>query len=180
MMSRQRFALAAVVAGLALSSSAFAADGTITFTGAITDTTCAVSVGGTGNANATITLPTVQTTSLPAVGATAGTTPFDIVLSGCTGGTLNTASTHFESGSTVDSATGRLHNTSGSASGVQLQLLNASHGSIVAGGASQNDVPVSITSGTGTLSYYVQYYANAGAVTSGSVGSYVDYSISYQ
>jgi len=180
MMSRQRFALAAMVAGLALSSSAAAADGTITFTGAITDTTCTVSVNGSGT-SASVLLPTVQTSALTATGATAGTTPFDIVLSGCTGGTLNTASTHFESGTNVDASSGRLNNSNvaGSASNVQLQLLNASHGAIAAGAASQNDLPVSITSGGGTLSYYVQYYAT-GAATSGSVSSYVDYSISYQ
>ena len=168
--------LAAAFAGLVVSASATAADGTITFNGLITDNTCEVSVNSSG-ANGTVMLPTIQASALPSVGSTAGTVPFNILLSNCAGTTLNTASTFFEAGASVDSSTGRL-DTTGSADNVQLQLLNSAHGVIAAGAITQNDVPVDISSGSGTLDYYVQYYAT-GAVVPGTVTSMVNFSIVY-
>jgi type 1 fimbria pilin len=76
--------------GLA-SLGAHAADGTITITGTITDTTC--SINGTkagGDASKQITLDPVTASSLAALGQTAGTSkPTDLAfkLSGCTTGT---------------------------------------------------------------------------------------------
>jgi len=172
--------LAAVIA-LACAGSAQAADGTITINGQITDVTCNVAVNG-GTQNATVTLPTVSTSSLDAAGKTAGATPFNITLSGCvsaTGGTLNTASTWFEPGATVDSTTGRLI-SNGTVNNVQVELLSSSMTAIKAGAATQHDTPVSISSGTGTLSYYAQYHATNGAATAGSVTASVQYTIVYQ
>lgn len=166
---------AAVV--LALAGSANAADGNIVITGEITDTTCNISVNGAGN-NATVVLPTVSADSLSAAGATAGATPFSITLSGCSGSSLNTASTWFEPGPTVDGTTGRLNNT-GDAENVQVELLNSDLDSIVVGSPSQNDVPVDISGGSGTLNYYARYYATD-AAEAGTVNTFLQYTVIYE
>ncbi|ETV21137.1 fimbrial protein [Pseudomonas aeruginosa] len=170
--------LASAIA-LAFSGSANAIDGTITITGEITDTTCSISVNG-ASASGAVSLPAVSTSSLSTAGMTAGTTPFSIALSGCSGSALSTARTWFEPGVNVDSTTGRLNNT-GSATNVQVQLLNKNLGAIVAGGANvatQNDVGEDISSGSGTLNYYAQYYATS-AATAGAVTTSVEYTIVY-
>lgn len=171
--------LLAAVIGMTFAGSALAADGTITINGTITDTTCDISVNNQDK-NATVTLPTISVSALPAVGATAGATPFSIALTNCAGPTLNTASTFFEAGANVDQTTGRLNNSaSGTATNVQVQLLNANQGAIMAGSAhSQGDVTVDISSGGGVMNYFARYYAN-GVVTPGTVNTQVDYTIIY-
>nr|WP_219816766.1 fimbrial protein [Citrobacter amalonaticus] len=173
-----------MVATSAFTVSAFAADGTITINGQITDTTCTISVDG-GSNDATVTLPTVSASTLSSPGATAGATPFTISLSNCSGTSINTASTYFEPGAYVDSTTGRLNIDSTAADAatfVQVQLLNADRNAIVAGASAangQNDIPVSIASGNGTLNYFAQYYAT-GTSTAGSVTTQVDYTMVYE
>jgi len=169
--------VAAAIA-LACAGSAQAADGTITINGQITDVTCNIAVNN-GSNNATVTLPTVSTSALAAADQTAGATPFKIALSGCSGGTMNTASAWFEPGANVDSTTGRLK-SNGTATHVQVELLNSGMSPIAAGAATQNDTPVNISGGTGTLSYYAQYHATGGAATAGSVTTSVQYTIQYQ
>ncbi|QXD01094.1 fimbrial protein [Klebsiella sp. PL-2018] len=167
-----------------ITTSAFAVDGTITINGHITDTTCSISVND-GSNNATVTLPTVSSTTLATPGATAGATPFTISLSNCSGESLNTASTYFEPGAYVDSTTGRLNidsTAADAATGVQIQLLNANRKAIVAGTSitnGQNDIPVDISSKKGTLNYFAQYYAT-GASTAGSVTTQVDFTMVYE
>lgn len=174
----------ALVATSAVTASAFAVDGTITINGKITDTTCTISVDG-GSNDATVTLPTVSASALNAAGQTAGATPFNISLSNCTGSILNMASTYFEPGTYVDSETGRLNidtTAAGAANNVQVELLNADMNAIVAGASvtnGQNDVPVDISAGSGTLNYYAQYYAT-GVSTAGTVTTQVDYTMTYE
>ena len=62
-------------------SSAFAADGTITINGLVTDNTCVVTTPQ--GKDLTVTLPTVSKLSLASDGATAGRTPFTLGLSNC-------------------------------------------------------------------------------------------------
>lgn len=174
----------ALVISSAFTASVLAADGTITINGKITDTTCTISVDG-GSNDATVTLPTVSSSSLAAPGQTAGATPFNISLSNCSGTSLGTVSTYFEPGAYVDSVTGRLNidtTASDAATNVQVQLLNSERNAIVAGASvanGQNDVPVDISSGSGTLNYFAQYYATD-ASTAGSVTTQVDYTMTYQ
>ncbi|HYG42881.1 MAG TPA: fimbrial protein, partial [Bordetella sp.] len=139
---------AAAFAAMAVSSSAFAVDGTINFEGLISDVTCAISVNGATN-NATVTMPKASIAALPATGSTAGVTPFNITLSGCAGTTLDTAHTHFEMGPSVDATTGHLNNVTGTASNVQVQLLNALSAPIAVGQPNQADAAVDISSGAG-------------------------------
>ncbi|MEB8290185.1 type 1 fimbrial protein [Klebsiella michiganensis] len=168
----------------AFTTSALAVDGTITINGKITDTTCTISVDG-GSKDATVTLPTVSASTLSANGQTAGATPFKISLSDCSGTSMNTASTYFEPGAYVDNVTGRLNidtTASDAATNVQVELLNAERNAIVAGASvanGQNDIPVDISGGSGTLNYFAQYHAT-GAAGAGSVTTQVDYTMVYE
>lgn len=136
--------------------------------------------------SSTIALPTVSTSALP-MGKTAGTTPFSIALAGCPSG-LTMASAYFESAATVDTATGNLLNNNGTASNVEVQLLNgtgssnASAGSAINLGAAagaQNSGQYPITGGAGTMNYYARYVAIGAGAGPGSVNTSVMFTIDY-
>ena len=173
---------AALIAGLGIAAfapqTASATDGTITFNGTVTAGTCSTITAGTANV---VTLPTVSTTTLNAAGATAGSTLFNIVVSGCSGGTPAIASvaTNFEVGSGVNAA-GRIINTGAAgtaATGVDLQLTDI-NGTAINIGSSSPSTPVALASGGATMPFYVRYYATA-AATAGAVKGTVAYSVVY-
>ncbi|MFZ0871761.1 MAG: fimbrial protein [Rhodanobacter sp.] len=174
-------ALVAVMGVVAFApQNAKASDGTITFNGKITAQTCTISGNG-GPASFTVQLPTVSTSSLTAAKETAGATPFNIALTACSPDSGN-VSTYFEAGSTIDTVTGNLLNATGSATNVEVGLLNSDSSVISLGKAQagQNSATVAIASGAATLNYIAQYVATNGAAGAGTVASTVTYSMSYQ
>jgi len=168
-------ALAAILGTAAFSASAV--DGTITISGNINASTCKIN-GANSPAAIAVTLPTVSTTSLTAAGQTAGRTAFNLALSGC--GALTKAQTYFEPGPTI-MADGNLKNSSGTATGVEVQLLNGDFSSINLAGAagSQASQQATLASGAGTLNYYAQYFATA-AAGAGTVSTTVQFTMLYQ
>ena len=160
-------------------SSAFAADGTITINGLVTDSTCVINAG---TPDFVVTLPTVNKSALANAGQTAGRTAFAINLTGCTPET--NVATYFEPGSTVDLATGRLNTAAGagSADEVQVQLLGSNNlpiSLLATNGVPQtNSQSVATTSGAAELNYYAEYYAT-GTATPGTVNTSVQYTIIY-
>lgn len=180
-MSKKTFSILLATAGVVTAaSSAQAADGTITITGEITAQTCTISGDG-GGKDFTVTLPNVSTSALSVAGSTAGRKPFRIALSNCSPNSGN-ASVYFEPGTTVNTQTGQLFNTTGTAKNVEVGLLNKDGSNIKLGAAQaqQNSQVVPVSGGTATLDYYAQYIATGGASTSGTVGTSVMYSVSYQ
>mgnify|MGYP003582572685 CR=1 FL=1 len=181
MMKKFTLAASALIIGL---SSAYAADGTITINGQVTDQTCTITTPA--GKDFTVTLPTVSKSTLNASGKTAGRTPFEIQLSNCSVGSV---ATYFEPGVAVDLGTGRLKNQSTSnpaATGVQVQLLgdNAEFlpiKGISPGSAQSNSQWKTITTaGEGaTLNYFAEYYAT-GAATAGEVKTLVEYTLMYK
>lgn len=174
-------ALAVLIAATA-TSAAMASDGTINFNGELKAETCKVSVNGGSATGTTVTLPTLSSNLLATAGQVAGATNFLIQLSECDA-SINTAAAYFEAGSTVDPLSGNLKNTTGGATKVQLQLLDATNGSAIKAGS---DTQVTSTSRiavasdrTAVLPYSVQYYSQ-GSATPGTVVSAVTYSINYQ
>jgi major type 1 subunit fimbrin (pilin) len=176
-MKNQHIVLSVITAAAALlSTGAQATDGTVTFTGAVTATTCTVNAG---SPSFTVTLPTVSVSALSTAGATAGSTAFQIALTACTAGA--SVSTYFEPGATVDSTTSRLKNA-GTATNVQVGLLNGDDSSAILAGAaqaSQNSHSTPITAGAATLKYFAQYVANGAAAGAGSVSASVTYTLIY-
>src|SRR4051812_3399830 len=134
----KRAAVAASVAAvMGLPMSGLASDGTITFTGAVTGSSCTINVNGSAAASTTVALPTVDTAALTDVSprTTAGGTFFNVALSGCTGvdddgagpGAAPTnVQIYFEAGPNVDENTGGLINVAAAGSNVEVKLYNAS------------------------------------------------------
>lgn len=172
-------AAATITAAALLPGVSHASDGTITFNGMVTATTCDVSINGQGP-SPTITLPTVQASALPA-GATAGQTPFTFSLTNCTGGTSTEVAAYFEIGPNVNQTTGNLRNSGGTAANVEVGLLNSDFSGIPLHVSPQNILYVPITSGAATLTYIAQYVADAAAAAGpGNVNTSVTYSLTYQ
>jgi major type 1 subunit fimbrin (pilin) len=175
---------------------ASAADGKITFNGEITNVTCTITGGGaaTGSGDITVKLPTVSASALSKDGATAGNTPFSLVLSGanCTDG--KTAALWVETNQTpaLDNATNALRNQqSGGATNVEVRMLNAANNNPILLGINDyvangqqviaaNNQPAAIIAGnTATLNYVAQYLAVGAASTPGLVTTYLTYSMQY-
>jgi major type 1 subunit fimbrin (pilin) len=198
----KRAMLVGVATALVLPPAGRASDGTITFTGAVTASTCTLSINGLVNAGtATVALPTVDTAALTGAGAatsTAAGTFFSIGVSNCTAANdlgaaapNGAAPTHvqiyFEAGPTVDETTGGLINTTGAGySNVEVKLYNAS-GSTVVGtqimpGTGTNQ-PTELLIGVGGTQWFYAGYATTGAgaggATAGAVNTQVTYSLIY-
>jgi major type 1 subunit fimbrin (pilin) len=171
---------AALIAGFGIAAlapqAARATDGTITFAGKIVANTCTIastSVGGSGTASFTVTLPTVAAGALgTTAGTVAGTTPFSINLSACT--STGTVKTYFEPGATIK-ANGHL--TAGLAN-LDLQLLNAGQAPIDLS-TQAGTTTATIATGAATLNYFAQYYNTGGTVATGNVASSVNYTVVY-
>jgi P pilus assembly protein, pilin FimA len=155
-------------------------DGTITITGQVVAQTCKVDGNSYGTSdNVAVTLPSVLTTQLASSGQVAQKTPFAINVTGCDPALSNVQT--FFSGTNIDTTTGNLSNT-GSASNVQVQLLNSTSAAMTLNGASaiaQNSPVVTLSSGAATLNYYAQYYAT-GATGAGAVNTSVAFTLIYQ
>jgi major type 1 subunit fimbrin (pilin) len=182
-------ALAVVTGGLLgiASLGAQAADGTITFTGTLSNQTCSINGTASGSpANLSVTLPTVPAGTLSATGAIAGTTSptaIQFALTGCTGGAAK-AIASFENSPVVDQTTGYLVNQAGTspAANVQVRLLSTAMQPINIVTNSNNALATNgaaITGGAANLQYYAQYYAT-GKATAGAVSTQVQYTMQYQ
>ncbi|MGX5731388.1 fimbrial protein [Pseudoxanthomonas beigongshangi] len=167
----------AALASLAPSIS-HAENGKITFTGVIKAQTCKINETS-GGPSFTVTLPKVSTAALANGGASAGKTPFSISLTNCSPGTGNVF-THFETGDTINTASGNMTNKQGTATNVEVSVLNSDYSKVWLGGANENSKPVALKAGEATLKYYAHYQAVGSAATVGTVRSSVMYSIQYQ
>ena len=173
---------ALLAAAMLASPSAHASDGTITITGQVTANTCTINAGGTSSANATLVLPTVSTAALSTVGSKAGATPLTISFSGCSTG-LTGATVYFEASGIEDFTSGCLSNTAtASASNVEACVMNLDGSSAVLGkpSGSQGVTTATLTSGAGSQTFLVAYYAANAAATAGAFSSQVTYSVIYQ
>ncbi len=167
------------------SQSAFASDGTINFTGSITSQTCSINgAAADGNRNINVTLPKTPHSSLAALNAVAGETPFSIALTGCTPAT-GTVATRFESGANVDATSGELLTSgAGGTTSLHVQLLNETRGVINIGApdVSQNSTAKAIPAGGAvTLNYFARYKRAAAlpVLGTGAIASSVTYSLIY-
>lgn len=155
-----------------VSASVMAADGTITFNGEITDTTCNVT---TASKNLTVDLPTVSTTALAAAGDTAGNTSFTLDLQNCSANGVNVAA-NFESLTNGDATNGNINPTQAPA-GVQIRLADAAGTQ-----AKVNGLPVGakqITNGSAQLEYQAFYFAKTPVTNAGQVVAQVNYTLVY-
>lgn len=187
-MKKLNFAYAAVVMAIAFGQQAMASDGTINFTGKVTDVTCVVSTNDT-QGTAIVLLPTVGVNAFNnEAEKTAGATPFTISLSDCgnaSGGDISGAknvAVYFEQGGTINTS-GRLNNTAADgAKNVDIALYLASNDKDP---LDLREIPgdgyTTIEDGgtTAKMDFLAKYYSTSTAVEAGDVTSNVTYSIVY-
>ena len=177
---RQFMFKAAAVAALASAAvAANAADGTITISGTVVSNTCVVNVNGSGT-SPTVSLPKVAATSLGAAGATAGTTPFTIGVTGCGGVAINTQP-YFEPAASGSSAMANGRLTSTGVANVDIEILNSAGNSVSLGSApgAQNVPVVATAAGSATHTFYARYYARATVSATGAVTASLAYTMTY-
>lgn len=194
----KKILLASLIAGASLSSTAFAYDGQVTFTGEIVNSTCVVETDD-NSGNQTVALPKIAASALSEAGRVAGTTPFDIKIKDC-GTTSKTVKALFENDTAVDAATGVLNVTATVTDGlnspeqVGVQLLNAnlepiniaeskvkaSTNNLAADGKTFAIGTDGENSGKATLRYYARYYAKAKVTGFGKFTTVANYSIQYE
>lgn len=188
---KRAVAAAGIAAAITAPLSGLASDGTLTFTGAVTGSSCTISVNG-GGADATIALPTVDTAALDnSAGKTeAGGTFFNIALSDCNaeddfgGAEPTNVRIYFEAGENVDENTGGLINLAPSGSNVEVKLYNASQGTVVGTqitpGKSTVQAPLQAIGDDVTHWFFAVYSTQRnGAASAGAVSTSITYSVIY-
>lgn len=142
----------------------------VTSSTAFRTVTCSVL---SGTENQTVYLPTVTTRSLGAVGQTAGQTPFQIKMS-CAPGVKVSISLQSAAG---DSGVSTVLASTGSSTGVGVQVLDANHTAIA---MSEIHNVINATTGDTTIYFYAQYYRLASTLKPGPVNAAAIYTMSYQ
>lgn len=189
-MSKKKYlfiSLVAVIAGSS-TSAVTANDGTITFSGSISDATCVISGGDDSNQNQgssfTVHMPAVSTSALHKAGQFAGDTRFYINLSGTNCPNGKVANVVFERAQSVniDSTNGYLRNTatSGAALNTFIRVLNKDKEWLDLRNLNAAHQPITINENKAQFQYWGQYAAVGGAATAGTVSTDVVYSISYR
>lgn len=166
-----------------LSTAVYSADGVITITGKVLDTTC--TLGGSSGDYA-VTLPTVGKTALSVANRTAGDTAFKIELTTCP--ESSGISAFFDNTIGDVNASGRLVNMltgSDAAINVDVQLLNAS-GTVMnlkqgtaTSQSSTKVLGVTLNSDV-NLEFKARYYATAPVTQGGNVTARAVYTIIYE
>jgi len=186
----KKIILSSLLAVAAAPIASQAANGTITFVGSVTPQTCTINGG---SPDFTVNMPKVPTSALSAAGQVAGQQldSIKIILTNCSQNGAAPAANgavraFFEGGSTVDITTHRLKNATGTATNVQVGLVNSDGTDIAVGSAAgaQNTAYVPLVGAAGaagaTLVYGSKYVATGGAATAGTVLTTVQYSLDFQ
>ncbi|HXC58911.1 MAG TPA: fimbrial protein [Steroidobacteraceae bacterium] len=161
------------------SMSGLASDGTITFTGAVTENTCMVRVNGAGSGDGAVALPVVDADALSIARARkspAAGTYFNISVSQCTAN--RTVAAYFEAGPNVDAATHALINTG--TSNVEVKLYEASSPGMVGSPISPGTTAATQAAvGAGAWHFYAGYSLADGEARPGTVSTSITYSLVY-
>ncbi|NIY47842.1 fimbrial protein [Cedecea colo] len=185
-MKTLNFSTLGCVIALAFSSvsAAHAADGTVNFTGTITDAGCNAFVNGSGAKTADVNLGKVLKSAFKGVGSTvdgaASTTGFTIELNDCP--TTVTSATFKFDGENVngDDKILALTAAEGAATGVGIQLYDKNR-SILQLAKASAAYPI-VNKGTGTsnvLPFYAKYIQTLGTVTTGPANAVATFTVNY-
>ena len=164
-----------------LSPAAFAADGTITFTGTITTNTCKIDgAESVGVANKSVNLGDVPASALATEGEVAGNQAFSLVLTDCSVGSNASVAARFES-LTLGTTDGYLAlDATSTAENVRIGIYDTSGTIQPVNGIVPTSSYVTLgEDGDATLNY-VAAYNSTGTPVAGSANSQVSYTLSYQ
>lgn len=163
-----------VAAAVLLTSGAYAADGTINFTGSVVNGSCQVSSGTDGVQ--TVDLGNVSASSLAKSGQVAGGTAFSISLTGC--GKATKVAIKFD-GDVADANNTILNLTSGqTATNVGVSIYSHSDGTTPITFFSSRDQVTTGDDGNATFDYIAKYVAT-GVAGAGTANSSATFTIMY-
>ncbi|EOI2493050.1 MULTISPECIES: fimbrial protein [Enterobacter] len=173
---KKNIIVAAFTATVALSmSNAFAAAGTVNFTGEILDAACTVDVG---SQNQTVELGKYNKSEFSAAGDTTAAKKFNIVLKDCPD-TITAAHVAFDG--KPDATDSNLlaidSSVSGAATGVAINLMTADKADLGLHG--DNGYRYTLTTDDNTLDFYAQYKSTSDTVTAGPANSVANFSVVY-
>jgi major type 1 subunit fimbrin (pilin) len=173
---------ALLIAGLA-APSAFATDGTINFTGEITNVSCTVSGEGGIGPDFTVSLNGVDASKFAGIGTRVGETGFRIYIGKpneqtCTDGT-NVWASFDPDNNLTDPTTGMVKVATGTAKGVQFRLMNENQEPIDIWG-DQKVVKKVVASNQAVLAHVVAFEQTEAAVAPGLAGGSVKYTIRFE
>ncbi|HVI56691.1 MAG TPA: fimbrial protein [Luteibacter sp.] len=175
--------LSALLIAGAAAPSAFASAGTITFDGEITNVSCSVSGEGGVGPNFTVNLAGVDASKFTGIGTRVGETGFRIYIgkpgeTNCTDTTKVWASFDPDS-ALVDSTTGMVKVTSGTATGVQFRLMNENQELIDIWG-DQKPIKKDIVNNQAVLAHVVAFEQTGATVAPGKATGSVKYTIRFE
>lgn len=157
-------------------TNAFAAAGTVNFTGEILDAACTVDVG---SQNQTVALGKYNKSEFAAAGDFTAATKFNIVLKNCPT-TVTSASVRFDG--TPDASDSKLlaidSSVTGAATGVAINLMSANKAQLPLHGSNGYNYTLSSTA-ENKLDFYAQYKSTADTVTAGPANSVANFSVVY-
>lgn len=186
MMKKTLLATTLATITLISASSAFAADGTLNFTGDIQDTTCVVDLAGAGGTSLSIPMGTFNKSAFSGgSGTTSNATKFSIKLKTCpatyTKATVEFDGTPDSNNSDVLALTAGT-GTDASATGVGIQISDKSGKALA---LKTESASYDLTTGTvgadtvNSLDFSARYIATAAAVTSGKANATASFTVKY-
>ncbi|KFC81320.1 fimbrial protein [Buttiauxella agrestis] len=172
-MKKNLLAAAIAATSLMAAASAFAADGTVNFTGEILDTACTVDIGA--NNTMTVDLGRVSRTSLTDASPRSSATKFILKLKDCPAN-LVTARFKFDgAGYPGDDSVLKLNDEPGVATGVAIELADIA-ATLPLFTAS---TAYTLTAGVNELPFYARYLKKAATVTAGPANSTATFTVNY-
>ncbi|MEB6377364.1 type 1 fimbrial protein [Leclercia adecarboxylata] len=158
------------------SSSAFAAAGTVNFSGNILDSACDVAVA---SQNQTVIIGNFYRSEFTEKGDRTAAKDFDIILKDCPD-TVTSAKVRFDGApDKVDPSLLAINSAvEGAASGVAINLMSADKTDLPLHGENNYNYDLSNTQDN-TLKFFAQYISTASSVTAGSANSVANFSVVY-
>ncbi|KZR34988.1 fimbrial protein [Enterobacter genomosp. S] len=166
----------AMLAGLGISASSFAADGTITFKGTITSAACTVTDPSSTGTGGVVDFGTVSSDALKGAGTKAMPVGFNISLTNCPS-TVSKASVVFDG--VADSVNSKLLalDKSSTAKGFGIALYDQNDAQI---GVKEKSNAYTIKTGSNNLAFNARLMSTSTAVTAGNFTSSADFTVNYQ
>ncbi|KFK94090.1 MULTISPECIES: fimbrial protein [unclassified Serratia (in: enterobacteria)] len=172
---KKNIIVATLVAAAAMTTaSTFAADGQVNFSGSVIDASCNVTNATSGSLN--VVLGQVSKSAFTAAGTKAAPTKFTLQVSNCPD-SVSSVGVKFD-GTTVagDNSVLALTQGTGVATGVGIQLSDASQNVLPLNTASIN---YPLTAGAANLDFVARYISTAATVTAGPANAIANFSIIY-
>ncbi|MBG0587265.1 fimbrial protein [Enterobacter kobei] len=175
-MKKSIIAVAFATVAMLSAANAFAAAGTVNFTGEILDAACDVSVA---SQNQTVALGSYNKSEFTAAGDVTAAKKFTIVLQNCP---VAVTSAHVRFDGTPETTDSTLlaidSSVAGAATNVAINLMTADKAQLPLHGDTAYRYPL-VSTADNNLDFYAQYKSTAASVTAGPANSVANFSVIY-